>query len=84
MGNNKPAKRMTVELEKWIERGEIDRNALLAEGDIVYIPPTGLAEMGLALQQLLLPLQPAAQIMQNPASIDQSAQTLTQPAPAGN
>ncbi|MAE61162.1 MAG: hypothetical protein CMJ49_07380, partial [Planctomycetaceae bacterium] len=68
--------RMTVQLEKWIEEGCTDRNALMAEGDIVYVPPHGLARVGLTIQQLLLPIQPAASTVAGPADIDSSINQL--------
>ena len=68
--------RMTIELNKWIEEGLTDRNALMAEGDILYIPPNGLARVGLAIQQLLLPIQPAAATVAGPADIDNSITSL--------
>jgi protein involved in polysaccharide export with SLBB domain len=72
-GDGKTAHRMTIELGKWIERGELDRDALLQDGDIVYVPPNGLARVGLAMQQLLLPIQPAAATMRGPADIVDSS-----------
>ncbi len=67
------AERMTIELNKWVEEGIVDRNALLKSGDMIYVPPNGLARVGLALQQLLLPLQPAASVVQAPVDIDDAS-----------
>lgn len=64
--------RMTIELDEWVKHGHTDRNALLAEGDILYVPPNGLARVGLAVKQLLLPISPAAQVVAGPVDIDQS------------
>lgn len=64
--------RITIELDRWVKTGEVDRNAQIENGDIIYVPANGLARVGLALQQLLLPLQPAAQTVRSPVSIDDS------------
>lgn len=69
--DGKQVSRMTVEVDKWIETGRLDRNVLLADGDIIYVPPTGLARVGLTLQELLLPIQPAANVISGPGEIDQ-------------
>lgn len=63
-------RRMTISLDDMVKRGETQLNAVLEEGDIIYVPANALASIGLALQQLLLPLQPAASVVQGPASID--------------
>lgn len=66
--------RMTIDLEKMVRTGDVALNAVLEEGDIIYVPPTGFAAVGLALQQLLLPIQPAAAVVGGPPDIYQSAQ----------
>lgn len=65
-------KRMTVNLDAMVQRGDTALDAVLEEGDIIYVPANPLASIGLALQQLLLPIQPAASVLQGPASIDQT------------
>ena len=65
-------RRMTIDLDKMVKEGDTALDAVLEEGDIVYVPANALATVGLALQQLLLPLQPAASTVQNPADIDGS------------
>lgn len=72
-GDGKTAHRMTIELTKWIETGETDRDALLMDGDIIFVPANGLAKVGLTLQQLLLPIQPAAQTFRGPADMVDSS-----------
>ena len=46
-----------------------NQHADLEEGDIIYVPANGFAKVGLALQQLLLPIQPFSQTVQSPANI---------------
>lgn len=62
-------RRLTIDLDDMVKNGDIALNGLLEEGDVIYVPPTPLASMGLMLQQLLLPIQPAVQVVQGPADI---------------
>lgn len=64
-----PAKRLTINLNKMVKEGDLSLNAVLEEGDVIYVPPNPLAAAGLALQQLLLPIQPAVQVVRGPAEI---------------
>ena len=43
---------------KAIRDGDLTTNILMEPGDIVYVPPTLLAKIGYAVQQLLFPFQP--------------------------
>jgi polysaccharide export outer membrane protein len=70
--NNTLVKRMTINLDKMVKTGDCDLDAVLEEGDIVYVPANGLATVGLALQQVLLPIQPAASTVQAPSTFDTS------------
>ncbi|MEE9211261.1 MAG: polysaccharide biosynthesis/export family protein [Phycisphaeraceae bacterium] len=63
-------RRMTVDLNRMVKEGDTTLDAVLEEGDIIYVPANGLAVVGLAIQQLLLPLTPAARTVQNPGEID--------------
>jgi polysaccharide export outer membrane protein len=62
-------KRMTIDLNKMVREGDTTLDAVLEEGDILYIPPNPLASVGLAFQQLLLPIQPIAQTVRAPSDI---------------
>ncbi|MFP4144085.1 MAG: polysaccharide biosynthesis/export family protein [Phycisphaeraceae bacterium] len=62
--------RLTIDLDKMIQRGETDLDVVLEEGDIVFVPPNGLASVGLALNQLLLPIQPATRVVHGPGDIE--------------
>lgn len=53
-------KRMTIDLDAMVKRGDTSLDAVLEEGDIVWVPPTPLARVGLVIQQMLLPISPAA------------------------
>ena len=53
--NVKP-KIFELNYEKMIAHGDTSKNVLLQEGDIVYVPPTVLAAIGLKLEELLSPI----------------------------
>lgn len=77
-GNDgKPTHRMTIDLNEWIKKGQTEHNTLLAEGDIVYVPANALAAVGLTVQQLLLPIQPAAGTVRGVTNIDQDADQIS-------
>ena len=42
--------------DKMIAHGDTSKNVLLEEGDIVYVPPTVLAAIGLKMEELLSPI----------------------------
>lgn len=63
-------KRMTIDLNDMVKDGDVALNAVLEQNDIIYVPANALATVGLALQQLLLPIQPAAATVQAPRSFD--------------
>ena len=68
-------RRMTIDLDKMVKEGDIALDAVLEEGDIIYIPPNPLAAVGLAFQQLLLPIQPMTSTVQGPSDIDDARRT---------
>ncbi len=43
---------------KDIQNGDLATNFVVEEGDLIVVPPTGLARVGYAMQMLLFPLQP--------------------------
>lgn len=57
-----------------MKRGNLENNFHLLEGDILYVPPTPLAYVGQKFQELLQPVQPAAQTMISPGYAYNSAQ----------
>lgn len=70
-------RRMTINLDDMVKRGDTSLDAVLEEGDILYVPPNALATVGLAIQQVLLPVSPAAQTVQGSASIEQNVHGTT-------
>ncbi len=65
--------RMTINLDQMIRTGDTTLNAVLQEGDIIYVPPSGIAKVALTFQQLLLPLNPIAATVNGPATIAENA-----------
>ncbi len=66
-------RKMTVDLDKMVKEGDTLLDAVMEEGDIIYVPPTTLAAIGLGFQQLLLPFQPIANTIAGPGDIQNSA-----------
>lgn len=58
--DGKLRKRMTIDLNQMVRTGNTSHDAILHSGDIIFVPPSALASVGLAIQQLLLPITPAA------------------------
>ena len=64
----KERKKLVVDLDKMIREGDPSMNVLLEEGDVVYVPPTPLAWVGLRVRELLYPVEPIVEAYQEPAS----------------
>jgi polysaccharide export outer membrane protein len=63
-----------VNYEKMISRGDTTMDVLLEEGDIVYVPPTILAAIGMVLEEFISPVARAfygAYLIQNPPGSQQ-------------
>ncbi|MCC7192895.1 MAG: polysaccharide biosynthesis/export family protein [Phycisphaeraceae bacterium] len=73
--HGKLVKRMTINMNDMVKRGDTTLDAVLEEGDIMYVPANGLAAIGLAMQQVLLPIQPAAATVRGPADISGTMQS---------
>ena len=52
-----------LNFKRMIEHGDMSGNVLLQEGDIIYVPPTILASIGLTLQEIVGPLRGGASII---------------------
>lgn len=65
--------RMTVNLDHMIKTGDTTLNAVLQEGDIVYVPASGIGKATISFEQLLMPLQPLSSLINGPAEISESA-----------
>lgn len=61
--------RIVVDLNRMVRSGETDQNILLQPGDIIEVPPTPLAWVGLRVREVLYPLEPAINAYTRPASV---------------
>jgi len=52
-----------LDFKRMIEHGDMSGNVLLQEGDVIYVPPTILASIGLTLQEIVGPLRGGASIV---------------------
>ncbi len=59
---------ITVDIDKIMHEGRLEQNVHLQEGDIIYVPPTPLAWVGLRLQEILFPFAPILQAVGLPAN----------------
>ena len=67
-----------VNLKKLIRGGDTSRDILLAENDVIYVPPTVLATIGYQIQNLLFPARPAAALAATPATFSSGGGTSSQ------
>lgn len=57
---------ITVDARKLMEQGDTTLNMILEEGDVIFVPPTPLAWVGLRVREVLFPIQPMAQTVITP------------------
>jgi len=62
------AKVLRLNLKEMYTKGDLSKNVYLQPDDMIYVPPTPLAKIGLAIQELLFPVRPAAETIRLPAS----------------
>ena len=55
----KPRQRMLINLDAMIESGDMANNVILRPDDILYVQPSPLASLGLAIERILFPLSAA-------------------------
>lgn len=53
---NEKAKIFKLNYKRMIEHGDMSGNVLLQEGDVIYVPPTILASIGLTIQEITEPI----------------------------
>jgi len=54
--------RVTVDVKEMYENGKTNQNFLIEAGDVVYVPPSPLAEAAMTFQKLLFPVIPATNV----------------------
>lgn len=52
--------RVTIDLKQMFQDGKADQNYLIEEGDLIYVPPSPLAEFRITFERLLAPIMPVA------------------------
>ena len=70
-------RRMSINAKDMIELGDMKYNAVLEEGDIIFIPINPLAAVGVAVQNLLQPVQPVITAVSTPARVSTGLSTGT-------
>jgi len=59
---------IVIDVDKMVQSGDMRMNILLQEGDIVYVPPTPLAWVGLRLREILWPVEEVSHAYAMPAA----------------
>lgn len=59
---------VVVDVDRIMQTGDLQKNFLLEDGDIVYVPPTPLAWVGQRIQDVLFPVSGAAELYSEPAT----------------
>lgn len=67
---------LKIDADQMMQEGDLAMNVLLEEGDIIFVPPTPLAWVGLRLQEILFPLQPVANMVNQPGSVKRNSEEL--------
>lgn len=62
---------------KDISKGDLSTNIMVAEGDLIVVPPTGFARVGYAMQMLLFPFQPILNGASQVGAVAAGANTLS-------
>jgi len=65
-------RRMSVNMKEMIEKGDLQYNAVLEEGDIIFMPINPVAAVGVVIQNLLAPIDPALRVVSTPSRVGTS------------
>lgn len=66
--NENPPHKLLINLMGMVQSGDLSNNIMLMPNDIIYVQPNPLAAVGLALQNILFPIRPAADTVTVPGS----------------
>lgn len=58
------SKIISLDFKKMVEHGKMEQNVLLQEGDVIYVPPTILASIGLKIGEIARPILSGASAAQ--------------------
>lgn len=64
-----PVRTLEIDVDRMVKSGDWTHNILLEPNDMVYIPPTPMAWMGLRVREVVYPFAPAAQAYTLPAQV---------------
>lgn len=70
---------LVVDVDEIVKHGKMENNVLLQEGDIIYVPPTPTAWVGLRLRELLYPVPPVAGSIATPVDLASTGARYNQP-----
>jgi len=70
--NGEMRARMTINLDHMVKTGDTTLNAVLQDGDVIYVPPSGIGKATISFEQLLMPLQPLSSLINGPANITEA------------
>ena len=54
--------RVTVDLKEMQENGKLDQNFIVEPGDVIFVPPSPLADIAMTFKKVLFPIVPATNI----------------------
>lgn len=70
---------VTIDADRLMKHGDLEHNFLLQEGDIIYVPPTPTAWLGLRLQEMLFPMTSATSTINEPNNMQNAVDLYGQP-----
>ncbi len=65
----RPREEIIINLRAMTEKGDMSNNVLLRPNDVIYVQPHPLATVGLELQKILFPINPAINTVTVPARV---------------
>lgn len=55
--------KVTVDLKEMFQSGQTSQNYMLEPGDVVYVPPSPLAQLNANFEKLMIPIRPVMSVM---------------------
>ncbi len=74
---------MTIDAERMIKFGKMEQNVLLQDGDVLWVPPTPIAWLGMRLGEVLIPVQSGTQTLATPTVVRTTVDAYGMPALGG-